>query len=42
MATSMPWARAPKGTGLYRLDDGDNDGMFEKAELIRAVGRRHG
>ena len=25
----------PRGTGLYRLDDGDKDGVFEKAELIR-------
>ena len=25
----------PQGTGLYQLDDGDNDGTFEKAELIR-------
>ncbi len=25
----------PHGTGLYRLSDGDKDGVFEKAELIR-------
>ncbi len=25
----------PRGPGLYRLDDGDSDGVFEKAELIR-------
>ncbi|MGO9811785.1 MAG: hypothetical protein ACLP53_13555, partial [Isosphaeraceae bacterium] len=25
----------PRGTGLYRLDDGDHDGVFEKTELIR-------
>jgi putative heme-binding domain-containing protein len=25
----------PKGAGLYRLDDADGDGVFEKTELIR-------
>ncbi len=25
----------PLGAGLYRLDDGNNDGVFEKTELIR-------
>ena len=25
----------PRGPGLYRLDDEDSDGVFEKAELIR-------
>ena len=25
----------PKGTGIYRLDDPDKDGVFDKAELIR-------
>ncbi len=25
----------PKRTGLYRLTDGDNDGVYEKTELIR-------
>jgi putative heme-binding domain-containing protein len=27
----------PRGTGLYRLDDPDKDGVFDKAELIRAA-----
>ena len=26
--------QGPSGTGLYRLDDGDNDGVFEKAEAF--------
>ena len=25
----------PKGTGIYRLDDPDKDGVFDRAELIR-------
>ena len=32
----------PKGTGLYRLDDPDGDGVFDTTELDPRLERRHG